>query len=59
MLVNICMKIHEDSLNGSQVIERTLLRRDLVIVKNSKGNNSKSINARLMVLALCTSSNTG
>ena len=33
ILVDICMKIHEDSLKGFQVIERTGLRRDLVMVK--------------------------
>ena len=32
-LVDICMKIHEDSLMGFKVIERTRLRRDLVMVK--------------------------
>ena len=33
MLVDICMKIHEDSLKGFKVIEWTLLRCDLVMVK--------------------------
>ena len=32
MLVDICMKILEDSLKGFQVKEQTLLRRDLVMV---------------------------
>ena len=33
ILVDICMKIHEDSLKGFQVIEQTLLRRNLVMVE--------------------------
>ena len=33
ILVNICMKIHEDSLKAFQVVERTRLRRTLVMVK--------------------------
>ena len=33
MLVDISMKIHEESLKGFQVIKRTLLRRDLMKVK--------------------------
>ena len=31
ILVNICMKIHEDSLKAFQVIERLRLRRNLVM----------------------------
>ena len=52
MLTDIYMKFHEDSLNRFQVIERTRF-----CGQSSKGNNSKSINARVMVLALCMSSN--
>ena len=33
ILVDICMKIHEDSLKTFQVVERTRLRRNLVMVK--------------------------
>ena len=33
ILVDICMKIHEDSLKAFQVVERTRLRRNLVMVK--------------------------
>ena len=33
VLVDICMKIHEDSLKTFQVVERTELRRNLVMVK--------------------------
>ena len=46
MLIDIYMKFREDSLNGFQVIERT--------VQGKK--RKKSINARVMVLVLCTSS---
>ena len=41
MLIDIYIKFREDSLNGS--------------VTEFKGNNSKSITARVTVLALCTS----
>ena len=59
ILVNICMKIHKDSLKTFQVVERTRLRRNLVIVEVPWGNNSRSINASVIVLALCISSNAG
>ena len=42
------MKFHDDSLNGFQVIQRTRFCDG----QSSKENNSKSINARVMVLAL-------
>ena len=32
ILVDICMKIHEDSLKTFQVVERTRLSRNLVMV---------------------------
>ena len=59
MLVDICMKFHDASLYGLKVIERTQWRQDFVRGQSSKGNNSKNINARVTVLALCTSSNAG
>ena len=46
------MKFHENILNGFQVIERT--RNDHC--KISKGNNSKQVLTRAMVLLVCTSS---
>ena len=46
MLIDIYMKFREDSLNGFQVIEKTRL------CDRIQGNNSKGINARVMVLAL-------
>ena len=53
MLIDIYMKFREDSLNSFQVIERTRFCDG----KSSKGNNSKSISAGVMILALSTSSN--
>ena len=47
------MKFHEASLNGFQVMSG----HDFVRGQSSKGNNSKSIKARVMVLALCMLSN--
>ena len=53
MLTDIHIKFREDILNGFQVIERTLFCDG----QSSKGNNSKSINARVIVLVLCITSN--
>ena len=53
MLTDIYMKFSVDSLNGFQVIEQTRFCDG----QSSKGNNSKSIHARVMVLALCRLSN--
>ena len=33
ILVDICMEIHDDSLKAFQVVERTRLRRNLVMVE--------------------------
>ena len=52
MLIDIYMKLLEDILNWFQVTDRTRF----CDVQSSKENNSKSINARVMVLVLCTSS---
>ena len=57
MLVNICMKFHDASLYGLKVKERTRWRQRFCEGQSSKGYNSKNINARVTVLALCTSSN--
>ena len=57
MLVDICMKFHDASLYGLKVIEQTRWR--FCEGQSSKGNNSKNINARVTVLALCMSSNAG
>ena len=53
MLIDIYMKFCEDSLNWFKVIERTRFCDG----QSFKGNISKSINARVMVLALCMLSN--
>ena len=53
MLIDIYMKFCVDSLNSFQVIERTRFCDG----QSSTGNSSKSINARVMVLALCMLSN--
>ena len=54
MLTDIFMKFREDSLNGFQVKQRTQFVTDK---QSSKVNNSKSKNAKAMVLALCKSFN--
>ena len=48
MSIDIYMKFREDSLNDFRVVEQTQFRDG----QSSKGNNSKSINARVMVLVL-------
>ena len=59
MLVDICMKFHDASLYGLKVIERTRWRQDFVRDKVQREITKKNINARVTVLALCTSSNAG
>ena len=41
MLVNICMKFHEDILNGFKVTERTRFCLRNYYLQSSKGYNSK------------------
>ena len=59
MLVNISMKFHEDILNRLKVLERTQFCHRNCYLQSSKGRNSKIIYPRVMVCALCTSSNVG
>ena len=59
MLADICIKFHDASVYGLKVMERTRWRQDFVRDKVQTGNNSKNINARVIVLAICTSSNAG
>ena len=59
MLVDICMKYHDASLYGLKVIERTRWRQDFVRDKVQREITKKKKNARVTVLALCTSSNAG
>ena len=58
MLVDICMKFHDASLYGLIVIERTRWKQDFVRDKVQR-EITENINARVTVLALCTSSNAG
>ena len=53
MMLNICMKFYEHILKGFKVIEL----QKLLLTKFRC--NSKSINTRVMLLALCMSSNVG
>ena len=52
MLIDIYMNFREDILNRFQVTERTRFCDG----RSSKGYNSKSINAKVMLLALCVPS---
>ena len=52
VLIDIYMKFIEDIMNRFQ-----LQCRQEIVLQSAKGNYSKSVNARVMVLALCTSSN--
>ena len=54
MLVDICMKFHDASLYGYRA---DTMETRFCEGQSLKGNNSKNINARVTVLALCTSSN--
>ena len=57
MLVNISMTFHEDILNGLKVIERTQFCHRYCYLQSSKGHNFKNVYLRVMVCALCTSTN--
>ena len=59
IMVDICMKFHDASLYGLKVIERTRWRQDFVRNKVQREITQKNINARVTILALCTSSNAG
>ena len=58
MLVNNCMKFHEDTLNSFKVTEQTRFCLRNCHLQSSKGHNS-SINIRVMVLVFCMLSNVG
>ena len=53
MMVNICMKFHEDILNGFKVTECTRFCLRNCYLQSSKGHNSKSLNTRVMILVFC------
>ena len=59
MLVNICMKFHEDALNGFKVTEESRFCLRNCYLQSSKKHNSQSIETRVMVLVFCTSPNVG
>ena len=50
MLVNICMKFHEDTLNGFKVTERTRFCLRNCYLQSSKGHNSKRTKQELRFL---------
>ena len=54
MVLNICAKFHENILNGFEVTERTRICGKNAIFQCSKGNNSKKMQSRVTVPALCT-----
>ena len=51
MMLYISMKFHDNILNGFQVIERTQNYHSLI----SKGNNSKNVYTKVLVLVFCMS----
>ena len=55
-MLNICVKFHENILNGFDVTERTRVCGRNGNIKCSKGNNSKSMQSKVTVPVLCTSS---
>ena len=55
MMVYICTKFHENILEGIKVIEQTQFSKE----KNLKGHNSVKNVVGVMVLVLCTSSESG
>ena len=57
MFINISIEFREDILNGLKVIQRTQFCHRNCYLQCSKGHNSKHIYPRVMVNALCTSSN--
>ena len=56
IVLNICVKFHENILNGFEVTERTRVCGKIAIFQCSKGNNSKRMQSTFTVLALCTPS---
>ena len=56
MVLNICVKFHENISNGFDVTERTQVCGRNGNFQCSKGSNSKSMQSRVTVPALCMSS---
>ena len=60
LVLNICMNFYEYILNSSKDIERTLFCQETATKKVQRDvTQTKSINTRVMVLALCMSPNVG
>ena len=53
IVLNICVKFHENILNGFEVTERTRVCGKIAIFQCSKGNNSKRMQSTVTVPALC------
>ena len=49
MVLNICVKIHENILNGFEVTERTRVCGKIAILQCSKSNNSNRMQCRVTV----------
>ena len=57
MVLNICVKFHENISNGFGVTERTRVCSRNGNFQGSKGINYKSMQSRVTFPVLCTSSN--
>ena len=57
MVLNICMKFHENILNGLKLQSGHEYVVKIAIFQCSNGNNSERSQSRATVPALCTSSN--
>ena len=53
MLVNICMKFHEGTVNGFCVTERTRPYRKIYYFQFQRAITKKNTQSRVTVLALC------
>ena len=57
IVLNICVKSHENIFNSFEVTERTRVCGKNCHFQCSKSNNSDMMQSRVMVPALCTSTN--
>ena len=51
LVLKICMKFHENILNGFEITERTRICGKIAIVQCSNGNNSERMQSRVTVPA--------
>ena len=56
MVLNVCVKFHENISNGFDVTERTRVCGRNGNFQCSKDNNSKSMQSRITVSVICSSS---